>query len=167
MTTFTKQIQINTSSNEVWKVVSNLGDIYKFHPGVSKSYYTTDQLEGIGAARVCELLPAGKIKETALSWNEGEGYILQIDPLEKAPPVKNFTGEFKLNSFGKNTTQVSLTVKYNMKLGVIGNLLNKLIIQLQIEKGIDGLLKGLKLHMEQGVEVKNNKTLLESLQTAV
>ena len=49
MTTFKKQITINSSQQKVWNIISDLGAIQKFHPGVSKSYYTTDKTRGFGA----------------------------------------------------------------------------------------------------------------------
>ena len=166
MTEFKKQIIIDASKEAVWKIVSNLGDIYKFHPGVSKSYYTTDREEGVGAARVCELQPAGKILETVKNWDNGNGFVLQIDPIEKAPPVKEFTGHFQLIKVNAETTRVTLTINYEMKLGLIGDLLNKLIIKSKMEEGIEGLLAGLKTHMEKGVEIKDVSTLQNILNAA-
>lgn len=166
MTTFKKQVIIEDSQEAVWGIVSNLGDIYKFHPGVRKSYYTTDAEVGIGAARICELHPAGIIKETVQQWYEGSGFLLQIDPIEKAPPVKEFTGHFQLERVGTNRTSVSLTIKYDMKLGLIGDLLNKLIIRSKMEEGIDALLKGLKVHIERGLEIKDAKSLHSILKAA-
>lgn len=166
MTTFKKQIMINAPKQKVWNIVSDLGSIYKFNPGVSKSYYATDQIEGIGAARICELQPAGKILETVKNWNEGSGFLLQIEPIEKAPPVKDFSGLFELEGLNHHSTQISVTINYGMKLGVIGILLNKLIIQSKMEEGIEALLEGLKLHTEKGLEIKDMKSLQNILKTA-
>ena len=166
MTTFKKQITVDASKQKVWEIVSNLRDIYKFHPGVSKSYYTTDNTEGVGAARICELQPAGKILETVKNWEDGSGFLLQIDPIEKAPPVKEFSGHFQLEEVNTHTTQVSLTIKYEMKLGLIGDFLNKLIIRSKMEEGIDALLTGLKVHTENGLEIRDNKTLQNILTAA-
>ncbi|MCZ6898723.1 MAG: SRPBCC family protein [Bacteroidetes bacterium] len=166
MTKFKKQVTINASKQSVWKIISNLGDIYKFNPGVSKSYYTTDEVEGVGAARICELLPAGKILETVKSWEDGSGFVLQIDPIEKAPPVKDFTGHFQLKEINLNSTNVSLTVSYEMKLGLVGDILNKVMIKSKLEKGIDALLAGLKVYIEKGMEVKDSKALQEILKAA-
>ncbi len=147
-------------------MVSNLGDIYKFNPSVSKSYYTTEQTDGIGAARICELYPMGKILETATDWEEGNSFLLKIDTIEKAPPVKNFTGKFELNEIGINQTEVSLTLNYDMKLGFIGQLLNKLNQKSKMESGIEDLLRGLKVHLEQGVIVGDLNSLKQILTAA-
>ena len=73
----------------------------------------------------------GKILETATEWKEGKSFSLKIDTIEKAPPVKNFTGNFELSAIGAEQTEVSLTLNYEMKLGIIGELLNKLILFLR------------------------------------
>ncbi len=166
MTTFKKQITINTPKHKLWETVSDLGNVYRFHPGVKKSYYTNNQKPGIGAARICELQPSGKILETVKKWNEGNGFLLQIDPIEKAPPVKNFSGLFELKEHDSQNTQISLTVNYGMKLGAIGMLLNKLVIQSKMENGIEDLLKGLKIHAEKGLEIKDAKSLYKILESA-
>ena len=166
MTVFKKQITIDIPKQRVWEIVADLGSIYRFHPGVRKSYYTTDVTEGIGAARICELQPAGKILETVKYWKIESGFLLQIDPIEKAPPVKNFTGNFQLRKLDERRTEVALTINYDMKLGAIGRLLNKLIIRSKMEEGIVGLLEGLKVYSEKGVEVKDEKTLQNLLRTA-
>ncbi|MFK5974562.1 MAG: SRPBCC family protein [Flavobacteriaceae bacterium] len=166
MTTITKQITINASQQKIWKIVSDLGGVYKFNPGVRKSYYTTDKTNGVGAARICELQPVGRILETVKNWKEGESFLLQISPIEKAVPLKNFSGLFELNELNNNSIQVSVTINYDMKLGTIGILLNNLIMKSKMGNEIEDLLKGLKVHSETGIEIKDTKTLRKILGAA-
>ena len=161
MIAFKKLLDIDTSKAKLWNIISDLGRIDKFHPGVQKSYYTNSLEQGFGAARICELQPSGKILETVKEWNDGSGFVLQIEPIEKAPPVKNFEGNFELEEINLQKTRVSITINYDMKFGSIGILLNKLIIQSKIEEGIDSLLTGLKLHAEMGIDIKDKEHLKE------
>lgn len=161
MTAFKKQIEIDAPKAKLWEIVSNLEGIDKFHPGVHKSYYTSSLEHGVGASRICELHPSGKILESVKEWKTGTSFTLQIEPLEKAPPVKNFEGNFYLKEVDSIKTQVSVVINYDMKLGSIGHLLNKLIIQSKMEAGIDSLLSGLKLHAETGAIIKDEKHLIE------
>ena len=46
-----------------------------------------------------------------------------------------------------------------MKLGIAGNILNKLVIQSKMEDGIKDLLTGLKVYIEKGFEIKDTKSL--------
>jgi hypothetical protein len=96
MTTITNSIRIQAPMSQVWSTISDLGGVFQFHPGVHKSYYTTDQKEGIGASRICELLPMGKVEETALAWEDGRSFSLSVIPLEKAPPFKDWTFDKKV-----------------------------------------------------------------------
>lgn len=161
MTTFIKQLTIEKPIEKLWQVISDLKSVEKFHPGVKKSYLTNTLEKGLGAARICELYPSGKIIETVTEWKEGDGYLLKIEPIEKAPPVKNFKGRFDLTKIDNEKTQVSVSISYDVKLGAIGILLNKLVIQSKIEASIDGLLSGLKLHTEMNVDIKDQKHLNE------
>ncbi len=159
MTKFNKQIKINASNEEVWKVISNLGDVYKFHPGVLNSYYSSDDKAGIGAARICELRPMGVIEETATKWDEGHGFTLRIDPIEKAPPVKNFFASLEITDDNSGYVTVVLSAQYDMKLGVVGKLLNAIMIRSQMEKALQGVMEGLKVYVEKGIEIVDGKTL--------
>lgn len=166
MATFNRQKIVNATKEDVWKVISNYGDIYKFNPVVRKSYITSSQNQGIGATRVCELFPTGKLSETIKEWFEGEGFLLEVIPIEKLPPVKNFTTSFGVEKLSGNKTRVSISLNYQMKLGITGKIINKILIQPKLEDSIDGLLRGLKLHLEKGVLIKDTKHLNKLLKSA-
>lgn len=166
MTEFRKQIKINSSKKAVWQALSNIGDVYKFHPGVSNSYCTTDQVGGKGAVRVCELHSSGVIEETVIGWEDEKGFRLLITPVEKAPPVKNFTAKVRLTSVSGGQAIVEIFIQYDMKLGVIGTILNQLVIKSKMEEGISDLLQGLKIYLEKGMEIKDADELYEILHAA-
>lgn len=155
MTVFTKSIEIGSPKTKVWDTLANLGDIYRFNPNLTHSYYASATKEGIGASRICELKPSGKISETVVDWQPGHGFTLKIDPIEKAPPVKDFTGKFELQELSRYWTKVSVTIAYQTKLGVLGVLLDKIMLRGKMEGSMVSLLEGLKDHMENGHELNN------------
>ena len=152
MTTFSSTIYVDAPKDAVWTILADLGGIQKFHPGVRKSYYTTEQREDVGAARVCELLPMGAIEEKAVEWQEGEHYVLTIDPLEKAPPFKQAFGRLAAQEEGAGT-RVMMTLDYNLKFGPLGSLIDVLMVRPQMRKVIPNVLLGLKHYAETGEEV--------------
>lgn len=166
MTTFKKQKIINATKEELWEALSNYGDIYKFNPSVSKSYITSVQNKGVGATRVCELLPVGKVSETVTEWDEGNAFLIQVTPKEKLPPIESFTGYFKIEKLNVNTSRVSVTINYKMKLGVTGKILNKVLIQPKLEKSISDLLSGLKTYIEKDLLITDAKFLQAILKHA-
>ena len=166
MTRFTKQIKIHASKQEVWKSLSNLGDIYKFNPNVTKSYYTSDQRSDIGASRICELGANGSVSEVATEWNEGESFTLRIDPIEKAPPLKDIYAFIDIADSDPGYVLVNCGMSYEPKLGIIGKILNSLVIKSKMQEAIVALLEGLKLHLEKGVEISDTIELQKYLKAA-
>ena len=159
MATFKKQKIVNATKEAIWEVLSNYGEVYKYNPGVSKSHISSVQDQGVGATRVCDLLPVGKVSETVIEWNEGNGFLIQVTPIEKLPPIESFTGYFEIEKLSVNTSRVSVTINYKMKLGVTGKILNKILIQPKLEKSIIDLLSGLKTYIEKEVLITDEKFL--------
>ena len=149
MTTITSTIRIHASKDEVWKILADLGGIQDFHPGIAKSYYTTDVKEGLGAARVCELFPVGKVEEHVIDWKDGEELTLDVVPLEKAPPLRDARGRIQLEVDGDETV-VTMTVSYRLGWGPIGMLMDALLVRRQFKKVVPAVLRGLKRHAETG-----------------
>ena len=79
MTRISHEIQIDAAKDDVWAAIADLGAIQDFHPGVKKSYYTTEQESGVGASRHCDLKPFGSVEERATEWKEGESLALEYE----------------------------------------------------------------------------------------
>jgi ligand-binding SRPBCC domain-containing protein len=152
MTTFTSQVRINAPKDKVWSVLADLGGIQRYNPAVSKSYYNTEETDGVGAGRVCELLPMGEVKETASQWKDGESYTLDVTPVKAMPPMKDVQAEFSVRADDDGTV-VNLEMNYNMKFGPIGALMDAIMVKPQFSSVAPNILKGLKHFVETGEEV--------------
>ena len=147
MTQVAAEVRIDAPKEKVWEVLANLGGIDKWNPGVAHSHWTSEQKQGVGASRHCDLQnPSGHLEERAIEWREGEGYT--IDVYESSFPMKN-TVEFAIKPEGGGT-RVYVTVDYRLKYGPVGALLDVLFVRRQIQKGFDRLVAGLKYHVETG-----------------
>ena len=140
---------------------------YKFNPGVSKSYSTSAANEGVGATRHCDLLPAGSVEERIIEWHEGRDYVIEIYKGKGAPPFKTAVAHLKVKSDGNNGTKVSMQMKYRLKFGPIGGLMDWLLVKKQFSKAVPGILAGLKHYAETGEMVDSNVRLNKRLVTAV
>lgn len=149
MTRITEEIRINASKNKVWEIISDLGGIENYHPGVKKSYYTSEIKKGVGASRFCELLPMGSIEESATEWEEGEGYVLEVLSGEKLPPFKRAYIRFSLKEEGQETL-ATISFDYILKYGPIGRLLDVWKVRPMFRKVIPRVLDGLKQNSENG-----------------
>jgi len=154
MTRITDEIRINAPKNKVWEIISDLGGIENYHPGVKKSYYTSEIRKGVGASRFCELLPMGSIEESATEWEEGEGYVLEVLSGEKLPPFKRAYIRFSLKEEGQETL-ATISFDYTLKFGPIGRLLDAWLLDAwkvrpMFRKVIPRVLDGLKQNSENG-----------------
>ncbi len=117
MITLNHEIYIDAPKSQVWDVMADLGGVVKFHPLVTKSYYVTDEKQGTGAARVCELGPNTSVNETAIAWNEGESITLDVQYIKgQKPPVNSFHGTLSVRELGSGTV-TAMTLEYAPKFG--------------------------------------------------
>lgn len=154
MGTFTKQTRIDAPKEKVWDVLADLGSIEKWNPGVTSSHSTSTEPGGEGATRHCDIAgPGGKtaqLEERALDWREGEGF--KIDVYESSLPLESNVVTFALEQSGTGTL-VRISPDYRLKFGPIGSLMDTLMVRRQFEKGVEGMLAGLKHHVETGEDV--------------
>lgn len=147
MTRITSEIRINAPKNEVWNIIADLGAIENFHPGVTKSYYTSEVKNGVGASRHCDLLPAGSIEETATEWHEGEGYVLEVRGGEGLPPFKKAHIHFTLKEDGQETV-ATMSLEYTLKFGLIGKLMDAWKVRPMFRTVVPRVMAGLKKYSE-------------------
>ena len=136
-------------------VLSDLGNIYKWNPGVSYSYATSESNGGAGATRHCDVQGPikGYLEERAFDWREGEGF--KIEVYASNFPVKRIVAHFNLRD-DHGDTVVEVSPEYQLKFGVLGVVMERLMFAPQFRKGMKGLLAGLKYHVETGNEVTDH-----------
>lgn len=152
MTTITHEVRINAPKEKVWAILADLGGIQTFNPNVSKSYYTSDSKEGVGASRHCDLLPMGAVEEQVIEWRSGESYTIKITEGQKIPPFKHNFGRLSVKEDGRGSI-ATMHFEYTLKYGFIGALMDRLMVKSQFSKAIPGILVGLKHYAETGEPV--------------
>ncbi len=107
-----RKVKINSPVEQVWEVVAQFGDIYKFSPGVPNSHLTSEQSGGVGATRHCDLAMAGaSIEERVIGWTENQLCTIEIYGGKKIPPFSSATGTFRLTADGEGT-EVEFTLTF-------------------------------------------------------
>jgi len=165
MTTITNQIKINAPKEKVWDILADFSAIQNFHPGVPKSFATSDATTGLGATRHCDLLPTGGIEERIVEWNEGRDYKVEIYKGKGVPPFKTAIGHISVKPDG-NGSIATMSLAYQLKFGPLGALMDALLVKKQFQKAVPGILAGLKLHSETGSLVDAKTPIELSLVTA-
>ena len=144
MVKITKEVEINATKAKVWSVLADIGAVEKYNPVVTKSYSTSENKQGLGASRHCDLLPMGSVEEKIVEWDEGKSYKIEIFE-GKAIPFKG-TGSFELTENGKSTN-VKMTFEPDMGNGLFGKIMGFMMKE-KMNKMITGVVIGLKHHLE-------------------
>ena len=144
MAKITKEIEINAPQTKVWSVLADIGAVENYNSVVTKSYYTSDNRQGIGASRHCDLLPMGSVEERIIEWDEGKSYKIEIFE-GKSIPFKGI-GTFELTDNG-NSTNVKMIFEPIMGYGLFGKIMG-FLMKKKMNKMIAGVVIGLKHHLE-------------------
>ncbi len=148
MAHFSTQIRINATKEKVWEVLADFGGIYRWNPGVRHSYSTSEDNHGLLATRHCELQKGDDyLDEQILEWREGESFKVEI--YETNLPLHRNVVEFSVAADGSGTI-VTVAPDYALKYGLLGRLMNQIVVRRKFKKGMEDLLTGLKYHIETG-----------------
>jgi hypothetical protein len=150
MPVITGDIQIEASKERVWEAIADLGSIQDFHPEVTRPYYTSEQREGVGASRHCDLKPFGSVEERAIGWEDGSSFALEIYDSKKMPPFRFAVESMSVAEKGARAVAY-LSLEYELRYGAIGSLLDWLMVRSRFEKMVPAVLAGLKKHLEGGL----------------
>ena len=148
MTQIKSEIRINASKEKVWEVLADFGGVSKWAPTVAKSFTTTTATEGVGSERKCEIPGFGNVSERITEWDEGKLIRYAVEA-EGVGPIKSAASEFSIRREGEDTL-ATMTVNFQMKFGLIGALMDRLMVRRKISKQIHITLAGLKHHVETG-----------------
>ena len=147
ITTITASTEIKHSTEKVWEVLMLPGEIEKFHPLIRKSAMTTEKQKGVGARRYCELLPMGVMNEVITDWQEGRSFTTEVIGGKMLPPYRFMRGTIKVEGHGQ-VSHVTFTFSYQLKYGVLGSIMNTLMIRPQFKKAPSKYVGGLKAFVE-------------------
>jgi uncharacterized protein YndB with AHSA1/START domain len=145
MTVLENSIHIDAPPERVWKVLTGLDLLERYDPGITKSEIVTSSREGPGSARRCDLTPGGWFKEKVADWKPKE--FLSFELFECTLPVRLLKHSYTLTPDGSGTT-VRQRMEYELKFGVVGRLMDAMMVRKKWNDGIKGFFAGLKRYVE-------------------
>jgi len=155
-------IDVDASPEEVWKAIADFGNIHRWNPGVPKSHLTSEQAEGIGTTRHCDLALLGaSIEERVTEWEPGSHYKVDIYDKKRVPFVKNLRAEVGVEPTDGGS-RAYFHARYDTSAGPIGRLMSRFMIRPQYEKGGRAFVAGLKYFVETGNDVEKGAPLAYS-----
>lgn len=160
------KVEIEASAEKVWGVLADFGNVSVFNPSVTESHSTTDEANGVGATRHCDLAVGGAtIEERIVEWNEGSSYTIEIYDGSRNPFAKAL-GTLAVEPLGDNRSVVAMSLEWKPKGGIFSGLLGR-ALRGQNQKAITGVLAGLKHHVETGDPVAGRQKVDRSAVSVV
>lgn len=140
-------ITINAPIDKIWSILTDLELLDKTDPTVKKATLISENKTGLEAKRKV-LMQDGKNwfneKITVFKPNEELAYQLT----DCSFPIKGLRHTYSFQEIG-NATNVQQTMEYTVKFGLLGVLLDKMMIGKQFNTGINKFLTGLKTYAEK------------------
>lgn len=147
MTTLTNRITVNASAQDVWTVLADLEELDKYDPTVKTSTIISTQRTGLEAARKV-LMRDGKnwFNERITEFEPGKALCYQLT--ECSFPIKGLRHSYRFKPTPTGT-EVEQVMEYTVKFGLLGKLMDRMMIRKQTSAGIQKFFAGLKTHVER------------------
>ncbi|OJJ22378.1 hypothetical protein BKI52_06760 [marine bacterium AO1-C] len=146
MTTLHNEIIINAPIENIWSTLTNIGELDQYDPTVKQSQVISADNQGMGAKRKVEMRDGKNwFEEQITTYEPNEA--LSFELVACSFPVHSLKHTYSFEKIG-NQTKVKQVMKYQMKYGFLGKILDKLVVKRQSDKGIKQFFSGLKAHVE-------------------
>lgn len=146
MATLHNEITIDAPIEKIWEALSKMEILDQYDPTVEKSTILTESNCGIAAKRKVTMKDGKNWFEekcTVSKQNEALTYELTACSF----PVKNLNHSYTFEQ-NRNQVKVKQVMKYRVKFGFLGKILDSLVMRKQSDKGIKLFLDGLKSYTE-------------------
>jgi len=140
-------ITINAPIDKIWSILTDLELLDKTDPTVKKATLISSNKTGLDAKRKV-LMQDGKnwFDEKITVFKPNEELVYQLT--DCSFPIKGLKHTYSFQKIG-NQTKVQQLMEYTVKFGVLGILLDKMMIGKQFNSGINKFLNGLKAYAEK------------------
>lgn len=147
MTTLNNEIVINAPIEKIWEALSVTDNLEKFDPTVKKSVCITNEKSGLNAKRKVDMLDGKNwFEEMVTEFKPNESLKYQLT--DCSFPINGLTHSYTFEKLGNNI-KVKQVMQYSVKYGVIGKILDSLMIRKQTDSGVKKFFDGLKEYAEK------------------
>lgn len=113
-----------------------------------KDSYSISKIEhAVGAGRHCLLDGFGEIDEYVTEWHEGTGFVYDVSALG---PLHQSFSCWWLTKVSHDVTRLSVNLSYNLRFGLFGKIMHRLIMRKKLEQSLPQTLESMKQRVETG-----------------
>lgn len=147
MATIHNEIIIHAPLERIWAALTRLEELEKYDPTVLKSSATSALKSGIGAARKVSMKDGKNWFEekcTVLEPYEALEYELTVCSF----PIQALSHRYSFENLNGGKVKVKQVMDYRMKFGLLGKIMDALMVKKQSDQGIKAFMAGLKSFTE-------------------
>ncbi|MGB3076660.1 MAG: SRPBCC family protein [Chitinophagales bacterium] len=146
MATIYNEIIINAPVEKIWEVLANIEMLERYDPTVKKSIALSENKSGLNAKRKVLMLDNKNwFDEKVTVFKPAE--VLTYQLTDCSFPIKGLQHSYSFEKIG-NQTKVKQVMHYTVKFGLLGKLLDAVMIRKQSDSGIKKFFDGLKSYAE-------------------
>jgi hypothetical protein len=151
MNQISAETQLAMPRAEAWAKLRDLTLAQYYVPGVMRIEITTTQREGVGASRRAYCKGRPPVDETVILWEDGWGYTIKLHNGHKPPtPFKQAQFTYWLDDAPGGETRMRATMSYEPPFGILGRLMNALLLRHLLPATLNSIGRGLKQVYETG-----------------
>lgn len=141
---------LEQSPERVWQLVSQLDQAANYLPEVERVEMRGGATAGEGASRRLYFSGGEQVDETVIRWYEGTGIALQVEQDQQPPfPFADVVFEYNLKGVAADATAVHLSLVYEPRFGLLGQVLDGLLLESREEKKLMAVASGLKQYSDR------------------
>jgi ligand-binding SRPBCC domain-containing protein len=141
-----ERVEIRAPDGLVWDVLADFGGVADWAPYMRRYHLIGEQQAGIGMRRGMRHAWGFRFEEVVTQWHEGKGFAFDV---LKAPfPMKDVKEVWVLAPENGHTA-VETQVRYGTHLGVLGGIVDWLLVRFVVRREMRAGLRGLKEYAER------------------
>lgn len=141
MTTIDHELQARCAPEVLWDLLSDLTAVGTYNPGVSAVRIRGERSRDVGAMRECDLVPKGRVCERVTVWEPGRAVGLEI--VESDWPINYMRWVTHIEPEGAGNSRLTQRLEYQVKFGLFGMMLDRLVMRRNISTAVGNVLAGL------------------------
>lgn len=146
MTKLINERLINAPVEKIWGILANLEALERYDPMVKSAKCISNAAEGLGAKRKVNMLDGKNwFEEKVTVWELGRALCYQLT--DCSFPIAGLKHSYSFEAAGAQTN-VKQEMVYTVKFGLLGTLMDHLMIRKQTNGGIKKFFEGLKEYAE-------------------
>jgi hypothetical protein len=139
------EIEAACPPERVWAVLADLEAVQHYNPTVRTAAVRGPRRTGIGAERVCDLHPKGRVVERVTHWEDGRAVGLEVAESDWPIQFMRWVTRIEPKNGGSLITQ---ELEYALKFGPLGWLLDKLVMRRKLTATLDDVFARLAQRAE-------------------